>query len=101
MSRTIAERRREQESVAVYLRLQHMELEGEMRKRKYYLRVVPVVLALGAVCCRAATPAPQNPVQNRNPETQVSVGKLLEEFKTAKYFWMQLDVGQKLVQLGD
>ena len=66
-----------------------------------YIRVLSIALAMGAGIFMAVSNMSQIPAQNVNPTTQSATATLLQEFKTAEYFWLQAEVGEKLVALND
>jgi HEAT repeat protein len=66
-----------------------------------YFRVLSVALAMGTVSCAVITNTAETPAQIVNPDAQSATATLLQEFKTAEYFWQQAEVGEKLVALND
>ncbi len=68
---------------------------------RFHVRVVTIILALGAAGALVASGITLIEAQNVNPGAQSATTTLLQEFKTAAFSWRQAEVGEKLVALND
>jgi len=68
---------------------------------RYPVRVLPILLALGAAGYLVILSSAVTPAQSVNPGAQSAASTLLQEFKNAEYSHRQAEVGEKLVALND
>jgi HEAT repeat protein len=73
----------------------------EVRQMKNHVRILSSALTIGAACCLAISNLAEIPAQDVNSGSQSETATLVQEFKTAEYFWQQAEVGEKLVALND
>src|SRR5262249_8658050 len=68
---------------------------------RYQIRFVSFLLTLGTAGFSISSDITVIRAQNANLAIQSATTTLLQEFKTAKYFWQQAEVGEKLIALND